>query len=361
MSLLLLSGLLSAVSLYAQQGRIVWSEPIRLPMGLAGALAGVDHGMLFVGGGCNFPDSMPWAGGKKKYYNEVYVVDLSTRAMIVVDTLSEPVAYGAPVTTPQGVVYIGGENESGPTAAVLCLSWDSVARQVGVRRLPDLPVALTNAAAALVGETIYVAGGETAAGVSDRLYALDLRGSAWRLVGALPKPLSHAVLIAAGHRLYLAGGRRRNPGGVSDLSDAVYCYDTVVRRWSVCRSLPYALSAGTGVLYDEHSLLLLGGDRGEVFHEVEKLIAAADRSSSAAEWKELLLQKARVQSSHPGFSRQVLRYDMHKNEWSDFDTLPFPSPATTTAVRWGNYIVIPGGEIRAGVRTSQILIGVISR
>src|SRR5690348_17000870 len=109
MFLFLTSGLLSAVTLYAQQGRIVWSEPIRLPMGLAGPLAGVDHGMLLAGGGCNFPDSMPWAGGKKKYYNEVYVVDLSTRAMIAVDTLSEPVAYGASVTTPRGVVYIGGE------------------------------------------------------------------------------------------------------------------------------------------------------------------------------------------------------------------------------------------------------------
>jgi N-acetylneuraminic acid mutarotase len=169
------------------------------------------------------------------------------------------------------------------------------------------------------------------------------------------------VLIAAGHRLYLAGGRQRNPGGVSDLSDAVYCYDTVASRWSVCRSLPYALSAGTGVLYDEHSLLLLGGDRGEVFQQVEKLIAAADRSPNAAERQELLLQKARVQSSHPGFSQQVIRYDMRKNEWSNFDTMPFPSPATTTAVRWENTIVIPGGELRAGVRTPQILIGAISR
>jgi len=42
---------------------------LALPMGVAGPLAGVDRGMLLVGGGCNFPDSMPWAGGKKKYYN----------------------------------------------------------------------------------------------------------------------------------------------------------------------------------------------------------------------------------------------------------------------------------------------------
>jgi len=358
MSLLLMSGLLYGFPLLAQSGKISWSEPIRLPLGLAGPVAGVDHGMLLVGGGCNFPDSMPWAGGKKKYYNEVYVVDMHQRALITVDTLPGRTAYGASVTTPQGVVYIGGENEGGVSARVYCMSWEG---KLCVKRLPDLPVALTNAAAAFVGQTIYVAGGETAAGVSDRLYAYDLSRSVWRLEGSIPKPLSHSVFIAAGRRLNLVGGRKRNPGGLSDLSSAVYCYDTEERRWSACRSLPYALSAGTGVLYDEHSLLLLGGDRGEVFHQVEKLIVAATRSSDAAEKQQLLLKKARVQSAHPGFSRQVLRYDMDRNEWSNFDTLPFPSPATTTAIRWENYIVMPGGEIRAGVRTPQILIGEISR
>jgi len=358
MSLLLLSGLLYGFPSLAQPGKISWSEPIRLPMGLAGPLTGVDHGMLLIGGGCNFPDSMPWAGGKKKYYNEVYVVDMRRREWVSTGYFLEPTAYGASVSTPGGVVYIGGENEGGPSARVYCVGWRG---KLCVRRLPDVPVALTNAAAAMTGQTIYVAGGETAGGVSDRLYAFDLSRSLWRLEGSLPKPLSHAVFIAAGHLLYLVGGRKGNPGGLSDLSSAVYCYDTVARNWSVCRSLPYALSAGTGVLYDEHSLLLLGGDRGGVFHRVEKLIAAADRSPDVAERQQLLLKKARVQSAHPGFSRPVLRYDIDRNEWSKFDTLPFPSPVTTTAVRWKNYIVIPGGEIRAGVRTPQILIGEISR
>lgn len=358
MSLLLLSGLLYGFASPAQQRKISWSEPVRLPMGLAGPLAGVHHGMLLVGGGCNFPDSMPWAGGKKKYYRDVYVVDMHRRALIGVDTLFEPTAYGASVSTPAGVVYIGGEHASGVSARVYCLSWEG---KLCVKRLPDLPVGLTNAAAAIIGQTIYVAGGETATGVSDALYALDPGGSGWRLESSLPKALSHAVLIAAGRRLYLAGGRKKNPGGVSDLSDAVYCYDVAGHRWSDCRSLPYALSAGVGVLYDKHSLLLMGGDRGEVFHEVERLIAAIDGCTDVVKRQELLLQKARVQSGHPGFSKEVLLYDIDRNKWSHFDSLPFPSPATTTAVRWENFIVLPAGEIRAGVRTPQILFGEISQ
>src|SRR5437868_12272625 len=42
-------------------------------LGLAGVIAGVDHGVLIVGGGSNFPENMPWLGGKKKYYEDVYV------------------------------------------------------------------------------------------------------------------------------------------------------------------------------------------------------------------------------------------------------------------------------------------------
>ena len=94
---------------------------------------------------------------------------------------------------------------------------------------------------------------------------------------------------------------------------------------------------------------------------LEHIHPMQDRLLQRADKEALLLQKARIQSSHPGFSKQLLRYDMDRNEWSVFDTLPFPSPVTTTAIRWNNSIVIPGGEIRAGVRTSQILIGEINR
>jgi N-acetylneuraminic acid mutarotase len=232
-----------------------------------------------------------------------------------------------------------------------------------MRRLADLPVALSNAAAAVLGRTVYVAGGENADKVSGAMYAMDLDADEprWDLAAELQKPLSHAVLIGCGRGLWLAGGRKRNPGGMSDLSDAVYRWDTVARRWSPCRALPYALSAGAGVLLDENRLLLIGGDKGDVFHQVEKLIEEIARTSDPVRRQELVLQKARVQSSHPGFSKDILLYDMLRDEWRVYGELPFPAPATTTAVRWGDDIVIPGGEIRAGVRTPQILVGTINR
>jgi N-acetylneuraminic acid mutarotase len=57
----------------------------------------------------------------------------------------------------------------------------------------------------------------------------------------------------------------------------------------------------------------------------------------------------------------VLQYNTITDEWKAVGTIPFPVPATTTAVLWDNEVVIPSGEIRAGVRTPNILVGKIRK
>ena len=60
---------------------IKWEIATELPadsgqqqsLGFAGPVTGVHNDILFIAGGANFPDSMPWQGGKKKYYNNVFV------------------------------------------------------------------------------------------------------------------------------------------------------------------------------------------------------------------------------------------------------------------------------------------------
>ena len=51
----------------------------------------------------------------------------------------------------------------------------------------------------------------------------------------------------------------------------------------------------------------------------------------------------------------MLMYDIDSDEWSIIGSIPFDVPVTTTAVPWGRDIIIPSGEIRAGVRTANIL------
>ncbi|HVW61039.1 MAG TPA: hypothetical protein VHC48_13410 [Puia sp.] len=355
-------GLLSRELSMPPDPRFTWSSPAQIPVtaGLAGALAGVGHDCVLIAGGTNFPKGMPWEGGKKKYYDGIYVLTrhpLKGYEWLVRGDqhLPEPMAYSACVTTEKGVVCVGGENEHGPSKKVWRMIWDGT--RVRVEPLPDLPLPLTNASAGMLNGHIYVAGGETAANVSDKFYYLE--DLAWRPLQPLPKPLSHAVLAGSHGHLYLAGGRKKDPDGISDLSSAVYSYDPVTNNWSQRQSLPYPLSAGTGIMTDNDKLFLFGGDKGETFHRTEELIVAIAAEKDPGRKQELIRQKTALQQTHPGFSKEILMYDILKDRWSVAGDIPFPSPVTTTVFQWGDRIVIPGGEIRAGVRTSQILMAVI--
>ncbi len=47
---------------------------MHLGLGVAGPVTGYSNNVLIIAGGANFPDSLPLEkGGKKKYYNKVYV------------------------------------------------------------------------------------------------------------------------------------------------------------------------------------------------------------------------------------------------------------------------------------------------
>lgn len=357
----------------ATSNHMDWAVAAALPpqpgaaeaLGVAGALAGVHNGVLLIGGGANFPDGMPRLGGKKKYHNEVYVFDKSGSGMGFLKTcvLPFPTAYGASTSTPQGVVYAGGENEDGISKKVLLVQWDDAAKNIVVKSLPPLPVAVTNASITSDANTVYIAGGEMKDSVSTQFLSFDLnnRDAGWQQLSPLPKPVSHAVLVmqSNGHlkNMYLIGGRKKNTNGISDLYASVYEFDLKKNRWSEKRSLPYALSAGTGVAAGSNCILLFGGDKGETFHKTETLIAAINEERHEAKKTELNQQKTALQINHPGFSNDVLQYNTTMDEWKVVDTLPFAVPVTTTAVKWNSCVLIPSGEIKAGVRTPQILMG----
>jgi N-acetylneuraminate epimerase len=212
---------------------------------------------------------------------------------------------------------------------------------------------------------VYVAGGETPVGVSDQFYSLNLKKSSegWKQLSAIPKPLSHTVMavqsIGRNSFICLIGGRKKNGNGISDIYSSVYEFDLKKNEWKEKNPLPYALAAGTGIANASNSILLFGGDKGETFHKTEVLIAAINAEKDEARKQELIRQKNELQKSHPGFRNEVLLYNTVKGECKVIGKIPLNTPVTTTAVRWGNDVFIPSGEIRAGVRTPQILIGKI--
>lgn len=333
-------------------------------LGFAGPVVGASNDVLVVGGGSNFPDSMPWLGGKKRYYDDMYVFKKNGQDSLVLfksAKLPFALAYAASVSTPDGIVVAGGESENGVRRTVFLIKWDEGAQEPSINNLPDLPLALTNASIATYHSTVYVAGGETAYGVSDQFLSLDLNtiNSGWKSLPSLPKPISHAVMAVQSNGkndcIYLVGGRKKNADAPSNLYASNFQFDLTTHEWTEKKSLPHNLSAGTGVALGTHSILLFGGDDGSTFHKAEELIFAINHEKDENRKIELIAEKIKVQSKHPGFCRQVLLYNTKKDEWQAVSCIPYDAPVTTTAVQWKDEIFVPGGEIRAGVRTTQIL------
>ncbi len=340
----------------------------KVAFGVAGPVTGIHNKELIVAGGANFPDGLPWNGGKKKYYNTANVYQLKPRKLKwqhQSGNLPFSVAYAACTNTPQGIVYAGGESENGITDKVFLLQWAKKTKSLVAKELPSLPYAVTNAMATTVDNLVYVAGGETGSSVSSQFIFLDLNNlsAGWQQLPALPKPVSNAVFVAqsndGGTIIYLMGGRKKNPGSTSDLSAAVFAFNTKEKSWHEKQALPYALSAGTGIAFGDNDILLFSGDRGETYNKTEKLIAAINAEINDVKKQQLIEEKNKLQENHPGFSRDVLLFNSKTNSWTNLNQITYDAPVTTTAMNWKGCVIIPSGEIRAGIRTPQILMGKI--
>ncbi|MBK8953512.1 MAG: hypothetical protein IPM85_15870 [Chitinophagaceae bacterium] len=320
--------------------------------------------MLFIAGGANFPKAMPWEGGVKAFHSDISVYNKGLRKLKLITksfSLPYPVAYAACCNTPNGILYAGGENEKGISDNVWLMLWDDKNKEILFKILPALPGPVSNAAATLIGNTVYIAGGETVTNTSSQFLAFDLCNipAGWKKLADIPLPLSHTVMTAfsgkTGDKIFICGGRKKNSNGISDLYNNVFVYDVASNRWEEKKAMSYALSAGTGISYDANNILLFGGDKGIVFHKTETLIAAIKAENDPVKKQQLILEKNKLQSEHPGFSKEVLLYNIKNDSWKIIGTIPFETPVTTTAVQWKSRIIIPSGEIRAGVRSSKIL------
>ena len=334
----------------------------KLSIGYAGPVIGVHNDMMVIAGGANFPDAMPWMGGKKQYHQEAFVIDIN-QANDGFKQFSLPmdIAYSANCSSPMGIVYAGGENENGVTDQVFLIRW--IDNKLNFAPLPHLPKPLTNAAATCIGDDIYIAGGEDATTVSSSFYKLNLNDTAqgWLSLADLAHPVSNAVLVATnnGEQIFLIGGRMKNAGDTSTLYQNVYQYHVENNQWKEKQSLPYALSAGTGSIVNDNYIALYGGDKGVVYHQTEQLIHAINKEEDTVKKQSLNQEKIKLQTEHPGFSKSVLIYDMMNDTWNTAGDINFTTPVTTTALKIGDRVFIPSGEIKAGVRTPFILEGIV--
>jgi N-acetylneuraminate epimerase len=314
-----------------------WSKlpPLQDRLGVAGAFAGVSGGVLLVGGGANFPEEMPWEGGKKAWHDVVYSLDDTNASWRIAGKLPRPLGYGVSLTTRRGVLCIGGSDAARHYADVFLLH--QARGKLKVEPLPSLPLPLANSAGALAGQTVFVAGGSEQPGersALNRCFSLKLSGSkrTWREMEPCPgEARILPVAAAAEGAFYLAGGAALRP--VEGKIKRVYLRDvwrlTPNANWERLPDLPKPCVAGpTPAPVVDSTLLLLGGDDGS-------------------------LVAFQPLNQHPGFPRTIQAFDLKARQWACMDALPAPR-AVLPVVEWKGLFVLPSGEIRPGVRSPEV-------
>ncbi len=335
--------------------------------GLAGPVTGAHGNFVLVAGGANFENGLPWRGGRKKYHDEIFLMEKTASGELFWKQspikLPFAMAYPACLSTPEGVLSIGGEDQNGPVNQVFLLAFQD--GKIRTETLPALPQAISSAGAAVIGTDVFVAGGLTPQGATSAFYTINLQNktNGWKVLPELPLALSHAVVVSQNDGeeacVYVIGGRNRT-GEVSTFYSAVWKYKPSVQKWIsegdiLSDGKKLGLSAGTGIAAGSDDILLFGGDPGIYFNRTERLNNAIEKASGEDEKQRLWKEKDEMLSSHPGFSKDILSFNTRSKKWEKIGNLTDESPATTTAFMWNEMLVIPSGEIRPGVRTPNVL------
>lgn len=339
--------------------------------GFAGAINGITGDRLIVAGGANFPGKLPWEGGEKHYSDEIHILQKVGSKFIWKQAnikLPEPVAYCGNTSTPDGIVYAGGENNKGISNKAFLLKWNTEHHQPEINELPGLPVKVTNVALASIDNMVYAAGGDQEHGSSRFFYCINLKSHrpVWQPLPQLPIALANALAVTQtgpdGTNIYVIGGRTKTPSGISDLHHTVFEYNTANCTWSRCADISNGekimnLSAAAGVPVGSHFILIAGGDDGIVFHKIETYLSQIAAARTAAVRERLTEEKNELNTNHKGFYKGILLYNTRSNAWMKVGELPFAAHVTTTATKWGNNIVLSNGEIKPGVRTPDVMLG----
>ena len=395
---------LGSISLLAAEDRLKWTALPDLPggLGVAGPFVGVHNDALIVAGGANFPDGVPWrelANGNtpvKVYHDTIHVVTRDGDGYSIAEAkakLPRTLGYGISVPTADGVLCIGGEwRESGVThrsAKVFALG-QADGQVVIDENYPALPKGTTAAAGALVGETVYVAGGDSGDGVTKNFWALDLakRGAAdfgWVTLPPWDGPARTHLLASVQHDgatdcLYIFSGRMKDGDGHWRMLGDAHKFNPNSGEWKKIHDIlpsgdgqPRCVMAGTVAPIGANQLLVFGGANGKRFITLTGLaeqIAAAEAAGNTAAAATLKAEQQKIQDTHIGFSRDVLLYNTVTDRWTRFadftqgsrsatapgatERVATGSHVTTTAVQWGSSIIIPTGESSPGIRTKDI-------
>jgi len=322
-----------------KRDKIIWDSSVELPpiangnarnIGLAGVFTGDVGGMLIIAGGANFPNGLPEAGGKKVWWDDIYTYESTSGWRQYRGALGKRVAYGVSIVTKDGLLCIGGCDSSKCLTDVFMITIENSKPVIKV--LPNLPVPLSNAAGALIGKKIYIAGGQESmehpkATTNFLMLDMERLSSGWKRMKCWDGPARSFAVAAVQSNgydncLYLFSGRDYDGGSPWEVLSDGYCYNPRVNRWKRLDN-KFPVMAGTALPYGANHILIIGGH-----------------------------------SAAPDFNGNMMRlYHTITNTIIDVPVDKVTIPVTTSAVKGKDGFTIVSGEVSPGIRTPTLLKG----
>jgi len=171
--------------------------------------AGVSNGVLFCMGGANFPDKNHGREDKKKWYDEIYMLESGKEWKKLSQKMPAPLGYGVSISYQNSLICIGGNDEQQYSDLVTGYTWKGDALEI--KHYPSLPMPLANMAGTIVDHLILIAGGHTSpvAPALNQCLALDLEApeKGWFEMDPIPgRERLLPVSASYQHEFFVFGG-----------------------------------------------------------------------------------------------------------------------------------------------------------
>ena len=315
--------------------------PLPDARGRAGMMAAVlkdarGQPCILAAGGANFPDKMPWEGGTKVFYREIFLLEKLPQGWTwrKVGDLPEACAYGAFCTSldQRSLIIAGGANGEHHLNQVWAVPADG---HVSTFSSP-LTTPRAYAAFANIQGSLTIVGGTSTPEATRALDTMTMLGlhtpeAGWKTNESDPEQSRILGFMASDDGILLWGGGCRL-SEVSQQAHRTYLEDVqyVTRQNQGVRfhGFPETLAASAGPAINvAQGFCIVGGDNGSHY--------------------------GKPPATHPGHSQTILFIDQESFATKVIGTWPTPI-ATAPLLRLGNDLITISGETKPGVRTPAI-------
>lgn len=337
--------------------------------GLSGAYIGTVGHSVILAGGSDFPGLKPWEGGRKEYYDDIYVLTgkgENLSCALSGTKLPCPLAGGCSASDGRVLYCFGGETGSRRSEAVYSIKFSGDMLQVD--SVSVLPQDFVPVSAVFHKGNIFVHGTLSEGG--NALYRFSASSFKWhRLAGCPDRTISQGAPFVYQHNgkeeaMYLIGGRGYDKDGLY-LSSSIWEYLPTHDKWNRKTDITVngevsSLMYSAAVPYGSAHIIVFGGDDGKEFSRrlsLEKQIMECGRKDVADSLKAELVE---ANTGHAGFVNKVFAYHAITDTWTELCESGTPIPVATSASVSDGTVIIPSGEIHPGVRSPGILEATIT-